>query len=208
MQQWRPELLVLHGPMMTELSRVAQDCRASRRGHPAQTISGYLPGTSRRKVCAGHSEQVNLSARYVLAVMIGARGAGCPSESFVGESLPIANGARESCAAFASWSLRLDAHRGMFDAHRGMFASTSRYLTIDKTPTGRERGGHDHERPYDCERGGRGPAVPNRSTSGRDRRAAPPHQCDALADQGTRHRSVAGCTTGGDTEPRALLDDR
>ena len=56
--------------------------------------------------------------------------------------------------------------------------------------------------------GERGPAVPDRSTSGRDRRAAPPHQCDALADQGTRHRSVAGCAIGGDTEPRALLDDR
>jgi hypothetical protein len=70
------------------------------------------------------------------------------------ELLPIANGARESCAASrlmessALWSSR-------------MFASTSRHSTIDKTPSGRERGGHDNERDHDCERGERGAAVPN-----------------------------------------------
>ena len=77
-----------------------------------------------------------------------------PERKLRRELLPIANGARESCAASrfmessALWSSR-------------MFASTSRHSTIDRTPSGRERGGHDNERDHDCERGERGPAVPN-----------------------------------------------
>ena len=54
----------------------------------------------------------NLSARSILAVMIEVRVPGCPSDSFVGSYLPIANGAHESCAASrfmessALWSSR------------------------------------------------------------------------------------------------------
>ncbi len=97
--------------------------------------------------------------------------------SFVGSHLPIANSARESCAALAPWSLRLY-------AHRGIFASTSRHLTIrarrpadangedtivSDTTTARAESA---VRPFRIE-----------VSTGRDRRPAPPHQCDALADQ-------------------------
>jgi len=82
------------------------------------------------------------------------------------------------------------------------------HLTIDKTPADADEEDTIMSDTTTAGRGQRGRSFPNRSTSGRDRRAAPPHRCDPLADQGTRHRSVAGCAIGGATEPRALLDGR
>ena len=79
----------------------------SRSGHGACPIHGdgthvepplsALTGAWR----CGHGDDRtgNLSARYVLAVMIGVRRGRVSERKLRRESLPIANGARESCAA-------------------------------------------------------------------------------------------------------------
>ena len=52
------------------------------------------------------------------------------------------------------------------------------------------------------------PSVPGRRYRRDARRFAAAYRRDALADQGTRRRSVAGCAVGGDAGARPLLDDR
>ena len=139
----------------------------------------------------------NLSARIASAVMIGVRRAACPSESFVGSYCRSPTARVSRAPPLASWSLRLY-------GHRGMCASSSRHSTIDKTPSG-GGGGRDNERHHDWDRGERGPAVPNRSTSGR--RDELRRRINAtLADQ-ELVTDRSGCNWRR-YRTRALLDDR
>src|SRR6266436_8508456 len=81
----------------------------------------------------------NLSARYVLAVMIGARRGRVSERKLRRESLPIANGARESCAA--SRLMESSALSSSKDLRFDVVTLDDRQ-DAQRTRTG----GHDHER--------------------------------------------------------------